>query len=337
MAYQNVGVPRFYIDIPTYINSLGLPFTNVIVNNSLLTLEPIIAKKLFNANATQPTEQSLSVNLGTEFSYVYSDFCNSSNLYLAIINHNLGEGCGITINNSKHSNITNILNQMGKDTAQKGSSIATFSNDDNDSLQVSLTKNQDVGVEIFAGAFSFGTFYDMPVSPDLKISMDLEFDGYDMISTLGGSTLTNVRYSGSPMWFDKDKNKTEPFSVGNTKATSKRNGRRNWTLKFSYISDTDIFSSNYMSNNYLETSTEYDANDIDSINTAFKDNINNDDSFTAQVLNKIGNGQRFIFQPDNTNNNPDQFAICILDQKSISIKQIAYKAYDISLKIREVW
>ena len=65
--------------------------------------------------------------------------------------------------------------------------------------------------------------------------------------------------------------------------------------------------------------------------------ISNDNSFISQVLNKIGNGDKFIFQPDNTNNNPDQFAICILDQDSLSIKQVAYKVYDISLKIREVW
>ena len=55
------------------------------------------------------------------------------------------------------------------------------------------------------------------------------------------------------------------------------------------------------------------------------------------VLNKIGNGQRFIFQPDNTNNNPDQFAICQLDQDSLDIKQVANGVYDISLKIRETW
>ena len=34
---------------------------------------------------------------------------------------------------------------------------------------------------------------------------------------------------------------------------------------------------------------------------------------------------------------PDGFAICILDQKGISIKQVAHQVYDISLKIMEVW
>ena len=70
---------------------------------------------------------------------------------------------------------------------------------------------------------------------------------------------------------------------------------------------------------------------------SFEYTLENDNSFIAQVLNKVGNGQRFIFQPDNTNNNPDQFAICQLDQDSLSIKQVAFKTYSINLKIREVW
>ena len=193
------------------------------------------------------------------------------------------------------------------------------------------------------GAFSMGGYFDMPVSPDLDLSMTVEFDGYDSTTTLGGSTLTNVRYAGSPWWYDVDGNKTEPFSVGASSGLSKRNGRRMWSMKFSYISDKDIFSSNYMSNTSIQdgndsSNDDYNNNeDLNSDRTAFEYTLENDNSFIAQVLNKVGNGQRFIFQPDNTNNNPDQFAICQLDQDSLQIKQVAYKVYDISLKIREVW
>ena len=191
---------------------------------------------------------------------------------------------------------------------------------------------------------TFGKFYNMPVSPDLDLSVTTEFDGYDTTTTLGGSTLTNVRYTGAPWWRDSEGNKIEPWSVGESNGVSKRNGRRVWSMKFSYLSDKDIFSSNYMSNTYLESGSGsgYDTDDdlvLDSNDNpiAFENTLENDDSFVAQVLNKVGNGQRFIFQPDNTNNNPDQFAICQLDQDSLQIKQVAYKVYDISLKIREVW
>ena len=106
------------------------------------------------------------------------------------------------------------------------------------------------------------------------------------------------------------------------------------------MSDENLFASNYMINDHLEVSSDtsnYNSNDLNSNSDAFLYNINSDNSFISQVLNRVGNGQRFIFQPDNTNFNPDQFAICQLDQDSLSIRQSAFKVYDISLKIVEVW
>ena len=95
-----------------------------------------------------------------------------------------------------------------------------------------------------------------------------------------------------------------------------------------------------MSNHYMENNSGYDSNDLGSNENdeqQFYFNIDNDDSFVSQVLNKVGNGQRFIFQPDNTANNPSDFAIAMLDQDSLQIKQVANGVYDISLKITEVW
>ena len=69
----------------------------------------------------------------------------------------------------------------------------------------------------------------------------------------------------------------------------------------------------------------------------FSSNINTDESFEAMVLNKIGNGDRFIFQPDNTANNPGDFAICVLDQDSLKVTQVAHNTYNCAMKIKEVW
>ena len=112
-------------------------------------------------------------------------------------------------------------------------------------------------------------------------------------------------------------------------------------MKFSHIADKDLFASNYSSNNWLSNSTDnsdYSSNeDLTIDGNEFEYTLMDDDSFIAKVLNFVGNGQRFIFQADNTNNNPDQFAICVLDQDSLRISQVAFKTYNISLKIREVW
>ena len=67
-----------------------------------------------------------------------------------------------------------------------------------------------------------------------------------------------------------------------------------------------------------------------------KYNVDTDDSFYAQVWNKtMGGALPFIFQPDS--NNSDEFYICKFDSRSLSVKQSAYKVYDVSLKIKEVW
>ena len=329
---------------------------------------------------------------------------------------------------------------------------------------------------ISIGGIMQGRYYDMPHSPELDVTMTIENDGYDSITTQGGAHLNNIRYNGAPMWKRADGSEIPPWTIGEPTAVGRRRGRRVWSMNFKYLSDKDLFASNYMSNTYAENLDGYVAGDKDIPNWSanlitngtfdttsswtasdgatiddsdnnkcilpestsawaritqehandntngidyklkykvvantlhadtlfqlggggsryktsntnlaqtvgtheydftsnndggqfvlqlapqssassgtieiddvslvqsnrsdFYHTLDTDDSFHAQVLNKIGNGQRFIFQPDNTNNNPDQFAICQLDQNSLNIKQVANGVYDISLKIREVW
>ena len=210
------------------------------------------------------------------------------------------------------------------------------------------------------GAVSYGIYYDMPVNPDLDLTMSIEYDGFTNIKTLSGHTITQANYQGSPWWYDKDGNKVEPWSVGSNDISqelsgsnpyyqgekisnnipNKRNGRRVWKLKFSYMSDKDLFASNYGSSTYLETDTDYNSLDLDTDidnNNIYYYNIDNDDSFSAQVLNKISHGEKFIFQPDNTSNNLSDFAICVLDGDSFEMKRTAPNVYDIEMTIREVW
>ena len=61
------------------------------------------------------------------------------------------------------------------------------------------------------------------------------------------------------------------------------------------------------------------------------------DDFFTQIWNKVGVNLPFIFQPDNSNFNPDQFAICRFKDNSLKATQSAFNVYDISLSIEEVW
>ena len=203
--------------------------------------------------------------------------------------------------------------------------------------------NQDGFIGLWnMNSLTLGTYYDMPHSPELNLTMTMEYDGVESITTRGGSHLSNVNYSGCSMWQRVDGTEAPPWTIGESDTKLRRHGRRVWDLDFNYLSDKDLFSSNYMSTHYAETgsTSNYNSEDIDTVDEVanqFYYTITDDDSFSARVLNFIGAGQRFIFQPDNTNNNPDQFAICQLDQDSLDIKQVANGVYNISLKIREVW
>jgi len=371
MAYQNVGTPRFYIDQIQYLNSMGVDYEGF--DPSLFTLDPITPKLFLEQGDNYHKDLIISANLSriiNRQSTPGGDGGSTGSNYLAILNHNIGLGQtgapgGVLNDNSFRFGVINnydAFESMGNkeevlnfdttgwntpfDNLVNGCSILLGALMPNIYTETTTIRFDEVTMQedAYAGALSIGTYYDMPHSPDLDLSMTIEFDGYDSVQTLGGSTLTNVRYSGSPWWFDKDGNQVEPWSVGLNPpyqpiTITKRTGRRNWNLKFSYISDKDLFAPNDMFNNYIQTLEGYTAGDDywDVSYPSFYYRLGGHDSFIGQVLYKVGNGQKFIFQPDNTNNNPDQFAICVLDQSSLSIKQVAYKVYDISLKIREVW
>ena len=215
-------------------------------------------------------------------------------------------------------------------------------------------------IDHFIGAISTGIQYTMPHSPDLSLSMEIEMDGVNTITASGGGSISNVKYTGNPLWqnyryyYDNDipiqssMIKTNPFSVYdnadgsfNPKASGAvRNGRKSWRLKFSYLNDRDLFSSNLKGGHYSEHSLDETASDHyhedDLEDGDLYHNIYTDDSFYAQVWNKtLGGALPFIFQPDS--NFRDEFYICKFDQDSLKVSQSAYKVYDISVKIVEVW
>jgi hypothetical protein len=376
MAYQNVGTPRFYINDISYAKSIGIDITDIpeeVVSGHKHPQRFNDYDKLFDDD---PTNQVIFTPESEAEFWVYAKTFkrpdNEPN-YVAYLNHNIKESSVYIRHTNRKlgdsdwndgTSLTEIVNGVnGGVDVWEGNSIQTtyvkseyngFTiceiggtidgiNNDIHNFQFYMDRNEfallDEPKEFRIGCIFVGRYYDMPVSPDLDLSMTTEFDGYDTTTTLGGSTLTNVRYTGAPWWRDSEGNKIEPWSVGESNGVSKRNGRRVWSMKFSYLSDKDIFSSNYMSNTYLESGSGsgYESDDLTTDGNNFEYTLENDDSFVAQVLNKVGNGQRFIFQPDNTNNNPDQFAICQLDQDSLQIKQVAFNTYSISLNIREVW
>ena len=264
--------------------------------------------------------------------------------YIALLNHNLYESDSSSESWIFNSNDENVNYDF---TAIKGG--VSFPNGWNDGTTIITTSvaHDTTYYKLYLsntfrlGAISSGIQYTMPQSPDLDVNMEIEFDGVKTITTSGGGSISNVKYSGNPLWVNGDY-RTNPFDViygdvSDVKTTgARRNGRKIWSIKFTYMSDTDLFSSNQGSTKWTDLSpSDLSGSDLDGDNLLYYD-IETDDSFYAQVWNKtLGGALPFIFQPNS--NDGDDFYMCKFDQKSLKVSQSAYKVYDISLKIEEVW
>ena len=200
----------------------------------------------------------------------------------------------------------------------------------NDHLRIMLRFIDNYETAVYKpGSLLWGRYYDMPHSPDLKLTLRREMDGVKRIRTKGGADLVNYKYIKPAKWGDASA--WELYTGTPTNQALSRVGRRTWDLSFSYLQDSDIFPdvsslTNYGTSGYSDTDPISDNTLLD------------EDTFYSQVIHKTNGGQLpFIFQPDPSNSNPDGFAICKFDMKSFQFRQVANGVYNITLKIREIW
>jgi len=193
-----------------------------------------------------------------------------------------------------------------------------------------------------------GKVYDFPVSPSMKLRMTRDFDGIDTQTTRGGSTLTNIRYTGSPDW-GNGKPPWMNYAGSLGAGAIRRVGRRSWSLSFEQVADDDLMAAyeSLTSKPYghadwgvAMTEDPYTTDPDGSIRYArqMARPILEDQSFYSQILMKtLGGSLPFIFQPDRTNASPDQFAICRIKRNSFRFSQKSHHRYNFKLDIVETW
>ena len=330
MAYQNVGTPRFYIDHVNYLKSLG-----AFAHSGSITAE--YRDSLYGLKSPSPIPHSEG---GGGFAF-NSSIINDEINWAGVLGHNLNslgirwylegyDGSYISIDNraslinSTHSQndldgfgitiASPTNNPDGFNFSRPPQKIRFYFNSDGN-LGYTPTDNLQIG------CLCYGKYYDMPHSPDLNLKMSIEMDGIKTVKTKGGASLTNIKYSKPQDWGSQGAWQLEG-------GTNFRSGRREWDLSFSYLSDTDIMPLLGVQNYELDGSN----------NPVVTEDILDGTDFFSQVINRtMGGHLPFIFQPDNENSNPDQFAICRFDMDSFSYDQVAHNVYNVKLKIREVW
>ena len=307
MAYQNIGnPPRFYINTLEWLAS-----------NSVITLPS-------DHFRTLPVNPTLFTNLDG-FNWGISEVFNQ-NCFFAFLGHtrrsdyiadnSLG---GIDLYLDPGGQNISYSNDIQINTGSGNFSVPEYDGFTLASITETGLFNMVLNAYGNVGSIILGTYFDMPHSPDLNLTMTREYGGVKTIETKGGASLSNAFYTKPPKWG----NNLGAWELGSN--VINHTGRRIWDLSWSYLSDEDIFPENPS-----EVNNEWVLND----NPETPD-------FMSEVVRKTNGGQLpFIFQPDggtNGNSSPDQFAICKLDMNSFSFEQVANGVYNIKLKIREVW
>jgi len=199
-----------------------------------------------------------------------------------------------------------------------------------------------------------GSYFDMPVSPNMQLSFEREYDGIDTTRTRGGGTLTNVRFTGPPPFAGYSQNFTK-FHAGNVPNSNiSRSGRRKWRLKFDALADDKVMgayeaitASPYPDMNFENSVEHYEEeftvpqDNGGPINSFYNPLLEEDNFFSKVLMPTLGGRIPFIFNPrgggNSPDNSPDQFALCTIDNKSLSFKQVNHRLYTISLDIVESW
>tara|TARA_Y100000310_G_scaffold265507_2_gene276572 strand:+ start:1030 stop:2016 length:987 start_codon:yes stop_codon:yes gene_type:complete len=328
MAYQSIGVPRFWIN---EIEWLSIADSGSYLLPSGWNTLPVDASNVFSTTTLTP----LALTTGTSTKYP------NGNNFLALLGHTcVTDGGNVYIHKGGAEIVTvEIVNKTPHSSGgYDGFSIEIFDNIPDKLIVAYHDDNSNLWIEtdIHVGSVVLGSFFDMPNAPNLSLTTSIDYGTTKEFTSYNGSSYSNTFQSSQPKWgslgaWELANGTEQPQALS-------RSGRRSWNLKFSFMDDSDLFGSNQMLNNYITGTTDgIDEADINS--GVFSFTLLYDDNFFSQVWHKtLGGTIPFIFQPDSSNNNnPDSFFICRFKNSSLKATLTAPKLYDISLDIEECW
>ena len=188
---QNVGKPRFYIDHGLWLYmSKAHSFSDDKI--SLIQLNPV------NIKAVTRDHDSISVTVPRLAPITYVAFLghNGGTMYPEWRDDNNSQ-----VQNGGFTNLNDYVNAQpygtGMEVEFNGFSIFLFDDLPDDRYYM---KGYMAGTESRVGAISIGSYFDMPHSPDLSLTLSYE-QGVKTIETIGGVSLSNRTWQ-NPLWND---------------------------------------------------------------------------------------------------------------------------------------
>ena len=337
MAYRAVGTPRFFIDHLLWLKTLGLEYYTAAWGGVITSREDLIGlnpaqNHLINvAGYTPPSGSGVYITFPAAPSIITEG--DKWKAYIAVLGHNSASAgaklkfyeIDATGNDLLLSPVSAVNYSHGSTAPYDGFTIAYDLSSHGSHIRFGFNPVNETGgydADFNIGCLSHGNYFDMPHSPDLKLTLGYE-TGTKNIETKGGASLSNTMWR-PPMWGDLGPwELSDPDSPTNNQ-TLAHSSRRIWNLSFSFLSQTDTFPKYNALNRLVDM--EETVPDDETLLTS--------DDFFSQVWNRVGTALPFIFQPDKDVN---EFAIAKFDQKNISFQQQSPSLYSCSLKIREIW
>lgn len=351
MSYNRIGTPRVYVDLISYNLAHGWSDESDITllqdddtTEVTFTTDSDSKMEMFdNRPSNHVTINKTNKEFYVQYDTGFSNDALAESSFLAILNHNFHTANAVfkveISDNASMSGATKvsttgshtkIINAEANDTggeidpAGNGWTLIKWDTQESGNRYVRIsfandTPNVDFSSDVKIGSILYGEYVDFPHSPNMNVSTTIDYSGTELQESIGGCTFANSTHFGQPTWAV-----TTPWDV--VTSTADRSGysfkhhygRRNYSMKFSFLSDTDLFSEDIHSDDADEW---FDSNSLDS-------------SFYQRIL---GQHLPFLFVIDGSSTSKGDYGLFRLADSGFQSTQVASRVWDIGLNITETW
>tara|TARA_Y100000361_G_C11152150_1_gene341785 strand:- start:48 stop:1106 length:1059 start_codon:yes stop_codon:yes gene_type:complete len=352
MTYNRFVTPRAYIDLISYHLATGwrslsdITFvqddgSSAVTFNNNTHMADLFDMKPHKFAQIDDATRRFYINIDTGLSS--PDSLAESN-FIAILNHNMHDA-DVSFNvkiddasdfssattvtaDGSHNKIINATQNTGTlsshiHPANNGWTLITWNTAETDNryMRITFSKRNDVNTafseDLIIGGILWGEYVDFPQSPDLEIKTSVVYDNVNLNQSVSGSSYANSPSFGAPTW-----NHTTPWSLSTSDSSSyaflQKHGRTNHSLKFSYLSDSEVYAQGAGSG----TSSKWF----------------DDSSLHASFYNRIiGQQLPFMFTPDGTSTEETNYGLFRLANDNFTANQVAHRIWNTSLDLVETW